>query len=173
MAWLTAAGTLVSAYSSYKAGQDQKDYYDKAGRASESDAAAQRRASERAAALLRERGGRAISREIREGRELTAAQRASYSKAGVKLIGTPTEVISQTVRDVNRTVRETAYDIEMDALTILESGTAEASRSLSLADMFEDRGTYAERAGYMGSFATLLTGYSRYKQQDREYRLEG
>ena len=173
MSWLTAAGTLVSAYASYKAGEDQKDYYDKAGRASESDAAAQRRASERAAELLRQRGARAIVQERKAGRKITASQRAQYSKAGVKLVGTPVEVISQTVRDVERTVRETAYDIEMDALTILEHGTAEASRALSLADQYRDRGKYAEQAGQIGAFATLLTGLSRYKQQDREYRLEG
>jgi hypothetical protein len=173
MSWLTAAGTLVSAYAAYKAGQDQEDYYDKAGEASEADADAQRQASLRAAEILRERGARQIVAERKAGRKITASARAAYSKAGVKLIGTPVEVISQTVRDVERVVKETAHDVEMDALTILEHGTAEASRSVSMADLFRDRGTYAERAGYVGALSTLLTGYSRYEQRDRQYRIEG
>jgi len=173
MSWLAAAGTLVSAYAAVEAGREQKRYYSRAADAAEDDAEAQRRAAVTAARILRERGARRIREEREAGREITAMQRAGYSKAGVKLVGTPVEVISQTVRDVERTVRETAADIEADALAILEHGTAEASRASSLADIYGDRGRYAERAGWLQAGATLLTGYSRYEQRDRQYRLEG
>jgi len=170
---LTIGGSLLGAWSSYQAGKAQQSYLEKSAKAAEADAAAQTKASETAAKLLRERGARLVRDEGIAGRRLISSQRAGYAKAGVRLVGTPAEVITQTIADVDRTVAETSRDIEADALAILELGTTEASRALSLASQYSDQAGYALAAGYAQSGATLLTGLSRWEMSQRDYRLEG
>lgn len=162
MAWFAAAGvaggTLLSAYGQYRAGQEKEKYYKKSADIAREDAATKIAATRMRADMLLERGAYAIRKEREEGRKLTATQRALYSKAGVKLVGTPTEVISQTVRNIEDVVAQTRFDVEADANLILLEGTSEANRLLAISSQLKDQAKWAEDAGYINATSTLLTG---------------
>ena len=72
--------------------------------------------SDTQAALVKRRATIEEARTRKTGKRLMGTQRAKFAKAGVRVAGTPTEVISQT-----------AADIELEALMIRSNAMQEAA----------------------------------------------
>jgi hypothetical protein len=166
-------GAGVTAYGIWQQGQSQSDYLSALEAQGEKDAAAAFRAAMTAAENLRIAGTRQIRKERAAGVTLVSKQKAGYSKAGVRLIGTPREVLQDTISSVNRVMKDTARDVEADAIAILQHGTAEASRSRSMAAGYGEQAAWAETASWVNMGASLMTSYANWQMQDRQYTFIG
>lgn len=85
------AGTALSAYSSIKAGQEQKKWYDYN------------------AGVARENAAFEADQLTRKGEALKGQQRVMYAKAGVTPEGTPTTVMADTSANLARDVAAIRY----------------------------------------------------------------
>lgn len=110
---------------------------------------------EQQAVAAEQRAGYAATLQEREGRRLTARQRALYAKGGVMV----DEGTSLTV------LTETARELEMERLMVLREGKVAAGQARSRAYGEQLRGKAAERRGkaaFRGSLlsagGTILTG---------------
>ena len=80
-------------------------------------------------------------------RRLQASQRASYAKSGVKMEGSPLEVLA-----------DTAAQADLDEMIIKHGGQAEASAYGAQAMLSRMKGRSASTAGYIKSGSSLLSG---------------
>ena len=98
------------------------------------------------------------ARAEREGKRLKARQRASYAKAGVKMEGSPLEVLADTQAEL---------DLQQ---MVIEHGGYVSERGYRRQAMWEKQaGRSAQTAGYIGAGSSLLAGsykaYSGYQQR--------
>jgi hypothetical protein len=130
-----ATGTAVSAYGSIQAGR-QAEETAKFNAALE----AQKARAEMESAAYEEKQSR------RERSRLLSRQAALYGKAGVKMEGSPLDVMA-----------ETAAEGELEALMIRKYGATKAQQAMSQAQIDRYMGRTARTTGYMRAGTTLLT----------------
>lgn len=135
-ATMAAAGTVASAWGSIQAGRIQEGTARMNARME-----AQRAVEARAQAALEE------YRHRKESRRLLSRQKSLFLKAGVRMEGTPLEVIG-----------ETAAEAELDALMIRKYGYVAAREAAQKRAIYRMGGRAARGAGYIRAGTTLLTG---------------
>ena len=93
-----------------------------------------------------------VARHREEVKKLKGRQRAAYAKAGVRMEGSPLEVLA-----------DTQAQADLDQL-IIEHGGFVSQRAQKRTAMWERQaGSAAQRAGYIGAGTSLLAGgYSAY-----------
>ncbi len=134
------AGTAVSAYGTYSAGQQKKSAYEYNAQVATADAAAVRAKAAREEEISRAR----VSR-------LKGTQRAMFAAAGVDPnSGTPLGVIVDTVREG-----------EKEAQYIRFGGETEATKKLNEARMNEMYGENAGKAGTANAMSQFATGLGK------------
>ena len=114
----------------------------------------QARVAEQNARIARERAEVEEVEKRRENVWILGAQRASFSKAGVRLEGTPLLV-----------QEETAAEGEFDALTVLFGGKLSESRELARAQAARFGGQASRTSSFFGAGKTLLTAASKIKPE--------
>lgn len=136
----TVAGTVISAGAASQAGKTEQAWQEYNAAISEQQATATKEAATHEEKAHRKAGERHLAR-----------MRALYGKAGLSITeGTPL-----------LTLKETAGEIEKDALMIRRGGTMGEQRLISQAGMERAKGKFARRAGRWRTGATLLSGGSR------------
>ena len=83
----------------------------------------------------------------RQGEKFKAEQRATVGAAGVRLEGSPLEVLA-----------ETASQIERDALMTRHIGKVQEQKYLMESKLLKTQAKYAKKAGRLGAATSLLTG---------------
>ncbi len=86
------------------------------------------------------------ARQIREyGRQLTGKQRTQFAKSGVRMSGTPLEVIADTIEK-----------IELDAISAKRQGAFEAGQHEASAKFTRGMAGATKTAGTISAFSTML-----------------
>ena len=129
-------GLLVSAGSMVYSAQERK-------KAAEYTAKLAEEAGEESTAMA----GIEAERHRDKIRRLQASQRASYAKSGVKLEGSPLEVLA-----------DTAAQADLDEMIIKHGGQAESSAYGAQAMLARMKGNSASTAGYLKAGSSLLAG---------------
>lgn len=98
------------------------------------------------------------ARAEREGKRLLARQRAMYAKSGVKMEGSPLEVLA-----------DTQAELDLDQMIIEHGGMSRASAYEREGMFLRQQGKSAQTAGYIGAGSSLLSGlsstFSSYKKR--------
>ena len=89
------------------------------------------------------------ARAEREGERLKARQRASYAKSGVKMEGSPLEVLANT-----------QAELDLDQMIIEHGGQSRASAYEREGMFLRRQGKSAQTAGYWKAGSSLLSGLS-------------
>ena len=133
------AGTAVSAFGTYQAGQAQKATAKYNAKLAENEA------------IAKEQAVRAeTDRMRREKAKMSSAQRAAFAKSGALTTeGTPL-----------LTMAEEAGLMELDILQMQRTGAMQAAASRSEATLSRYQGKQAATAGMIGAGSTLLSGAS-------------
>ena len=111
------------------------------------------RVSEMEAQALKVSGAREVEKLKREKRLTAAQQRAGYAKAGVRLGGSPFEVLSDTASQFRMDIEAQKYNTRVGI-----------SRSISEATQYRQQARAYGTAGGIGAATTLLTGIGRMYQ---------
>ena len=86
------------------------------------------------------------ARQIREyGRQLKGKQRTQYAKSGVRMSGTPLEVLADTMEK-----------IELDAISVKRQGEFQAGQSEASAKFTKGMAGATKKAGTISAFSTML-----------------
>ena len=146
--YLQLGASAFKSYGEYQAGQDAKEVAERNARAVLSQA-------ESEATATREEG-REQSKFLREKiRRMGKTQKTSYAKSGVKLQGTPTDVMESTFEEG-----------EADALALLSKYYTSAESTLSAgrqkSAIYKKKGKSAAKAGYISGLATNIEGLASY-----------
>jgi len=136
---LTATGGLFSAFGQYQQGQFQGDLGDFNARQSRIDAQISIMNADEQAKYIR-----------RQGRALIGTQRTRYAKAGVRMSGTPLEVMADTIE---------AY--ELDAINVRLRGRFQAAQSRIQGKFQKQQAGRSRIAGGIGAFGSLLNSGTR------------
>ena len=96
--------------------------------------------------LIRKRTALDVERQRRRARSFRKKQEALFAKAGVRLTGSPLEVIA-----------ESAAELEFDALLTQFEGDIEALNASTSAAIALTRAQQIEQAGFVSAGTTLLT----------------
>lgn len=83
----------------------------------------------------------------RQGEKFKAEQRATVGASGVRLEGSPLEVLA-----------ETASEIERDALMTRYAGKVEEKKYMAQSALLKTQGKYAKKAGNLSALTTLISG---------------
>ena len=135
-AGLNLAGGLISGLGAYQQGQHREAMYDFNARQNFMDAKiATQNADARARALRK------------HGHKLTGAQKTRYSKAGVRLEGTPLEVMAKTIENV-----------ELDAIATRQQGRFEAAQHRAQGKFNKEMADASAKAGTIGAIGGILGG---------------
>jgi len=102
--------------------------------------------SEERAKLARQAGEVRVERLRRERRRFTARQTASFAKAGVRLTGSPLQVIA-----------DTAAELELDILLENFNTNIQIQSARTDADLDRIRARQARTAGFINAGTTLLS----------------
>ena len=108
------------------------------------------RVAEMEASAVKISGAREVEKLEREKRLTAAQQRAGYAKAGVRLEGSPFEVLSETA---------TQYQLDIEAQKY--TTRVGISRAQSEAQIARQRAGAYRTAGMIGFGQTLLTGIGK------------
>ena len=134
-ALMMLGGGIASGIGNYQSMSQQEDLLDFNSRQGMIDAQIARQNSEAKAKALR-----------RSGRQLTGQQRTRYAKSGLRLEGTPLEVMAESLEN-----------IELDAISTRQAGDFQARQ-------METKATYEkEQADYIGKtklFSSIMGGIS-------------
>jgi hypothetical protein len=131
------AGTALSAYGTYQAGQAQKAMANYNARLANNEAIAREQATKAETERMRD-----------ENRRIRASQEAGYSASGAMASsGTPLLVMA-----------EEAGKMEMDVMNMQRTGAMQAQASRAQAKLDKYSGKMAARSANIGAGATLLTG---------------
>lgn len=145
-ALLMGAGVGLSAFGMYANAQAQKAQMEFNARQRMVDAEIALRTADENARLLR-----------KHGRALTGKQRTQYAISGVRMEGTPLEVMASTIEN-----------IEIDAINQRAAGRFGASQTELQAGFEKSMGSSAGMAGTIGAAGSLLSGgaqtYSMWKK---------
>ena len=135
---LALGGGLMKGFGAYQQGQFQGELGDFNARQSFIDAEiAQRNADAKAKAIRQ------------HGRKLTGAQRTKYAKAGVRLEGTPLEVMAKSIEN-----------IELDAIATRQQGRFEAKQHRARGEFAEEMADRERSAGKLGLITGVLGGFT-------------
>jgi hypothetical protein len=136
---LSIIGTIASAWGAIQSGRQQE-----AAAKFASEMELGRAVQERAAAAIEER------RHRKRSAKLLSTQKSLFLKAGVRMEGTPLEVIT-----------ETATEAEFDAMLIRGGGYARSAEAMFRRGIYRMQGKGAREAGYLRAGTTLLTGFGK------------
>ncbi len=133
---LFSAGVGMSAAGQHQAGEAQAAWlkYDSA-------------LAKREAEITEKKTSYEVASFRRQGEKFKAEQRATVGASGVRLEGSPLEVLA-----------ETASEIERDALMTRYAGKVEEKRYMAQSALLKTQGKYAKKAANLGALTTLLTG---------------
>ncbi len=134
-ALLAIGGTGLQAYGKYKASQDQAD-------AEEYNAAVARQEAE----LTRQKGILDVDRQRKQSKRFLSQQETLIAKSGIAFSGSAFEVY-----------KDSAEELELDALLIDYNSKIEQQRSLSEADQRMTQAKNIRRAGVVDAVSTVLT----------------
>ena len=144
-----AAGTAVTAYGQYQAGQAQE-------RALNYQAAIQ----ERNAQIAKQNADYDAQRQESRLRRAIGSQRAAVLASGIQMEGTPLELQQDTVQQA-----------EMDRLAILYGGEINYQNARSEAELSRMQGKAAGQAGTTAAFGTLLGGSAQFAKTGKELKV--
>lgn len=176
--------TLTKAYSTYQSGRDMKAAGEYNATVAENQAQWAEYNAQRQAEIARNQAAyaeynaalaktEAEANAAKEGKRLTAAQRARYGKAGVLLQGTPLEVLADTMVMVDNDRlgilkkgeieaygwRTKAWKYRTDAGTAMTAGASKARTNRITASLNRMKGAQAGRGGMLKAGKTVLTGF--------------
>lgn len=137
---LTTAGMGLQAYGQYKASQDQA-------KAEEYNAAVARQE----AAIIREKGKLEADRQRKQAKRFSSTQEALIAKAGIAFTGSAFEVY-----------KDSAEEMELDALLIEYNSSVEESRALREAEERDKMAKRIRRSGVIDAATTVLTQSAGY-----------
>jgi len=135
-ALLALGGGIMSGVGSYMQGQQQEAQLDFNARQSEIDGMIAMRNADAQATALR-----------KYGRKLVGTQRTRYSKSGLRMEGTPLEVIAETMENV-----------ELDAIAKRQAGRFAQSQANVQAEYQSEMADRASTAGTLGLVSGILGG---------------
>ena len=135
-AGLGLGGGILSGIGAKQQGDFQSDLSTFNSRQSTIDAQISRQNSEARAKAIR-----------RSGRQLTGAQRVSFAKSGIRLEGTPLEVMAQSMEN-----------IELDAIATKQQGEFQAKQLETQAKFQKEQADAQSRAGTLGLIGGVLGG---------------
>lgn len=99
-------------------------------------------------AQIARQNSEAQARALRKsGRQLTGKQRVGYAKSGLRLEGTPLEVMAESIEN-----------IELDAISTKQQGEFEARQHEVQAEMSSEQAGAQRRAGTLGMISGVLGG---------------
>jgi len=133
-------GTAVQVFGQIQAGRTESSIYNY-----------NAQVSQERARLALERGKVETEAQRRRARRFTAQQEASYAAAGVRLVGSPLEVITAD-----------AAEMEMDALISDYNARIDAWSASQDAAMSLVKSQVARNAGFIKAGTTLLTSIPRF-----------
>ena len=143
----SVAGSVISSYQQYRAGQIEKKVSDQQAGILEGDASRAIESGQEDARIFRMRG-----------RMAGGSQAQGFAASGVKLSGSPLLVLEETKRES-----------ELDAMKAEYGGQLQAKRLRDEARFRRYAGKQAEIGGMMGAGTTLLTGglggFGQYQRQ--------
>lgn len=175
-AWLAPAlmlgGAGLSAFGSYRQAQTQGDIMDFNARQTAIDAQIARQNARAQAQFIRTQGasqaaqGREEAKMIRkQGRALEGRQRTRYAKAGLRLEGTPLEVMAQTIEDVEldainrRQGALYAKDVaDWQAGLVERAGAFQAGQLMTQSKFLGDQAGATRKAGTISAISGLISG---------------
>ena len=137
---LMVLGTLTQASSQVQAGKTQAALFEY-----------NAQVAEQQASLARKRGEIEADQQRRKAKRLSAQQRALYGASGVKLTGSPAQVLI-----------DTAMEQEFDARMIEYNASIESMNAMSDASISLMKAQQARSSSYMNAGSTLLTGVGTY-----------
>lgn len=82
-----------------------------------------------------------------QGRMLTGQQRTKYAISGVRMSGTPLEVMAKSIENV-----------ELDAINIKQQGIFAQQQAKIQSEFMKDQASQARTAGTIGAIGSLLGG---------------
>lgn len=130
-----ATGTILSAYSSYQQGENQKDWADYQAKQAEADANADKSAAEVHAEMIRKMA------------------RRQAGEATASLAGSGVDVGEGTALNINKEIYGNA---EEDAMLTIFGGSDRAARGNAEAAGYRLKGSQAQQAGYLNATSTIL-----------------
>lgn len=133
---LYSAGIGMQAGGAYQAGEAQAAWlnYDAA-------------LAAREAGITKKKTSYEVAQFRRQGEKFKAEQRATVGASGVRLEGSPLEVLA-----------ETASEIERDALMMRYAGRVQEQKYQMESKQFKTQAKYARKAGTLKAVSTLLSG---------------
>jgi len=135
-ALLGLAGGIMSGIGAYKQGQSQGAQLDFNTRQTQIDGMIAQQNAEQQAKVLR-----------KQGRMLTGQQRTRYAISGVRMEGTPLEVMAKSIENV-----------ELDAINIRQEGIWRQKQSRIQAGFMSEQADQARTAGTIGMISGFLGG---------------
>lgn len=149
----SVAGSAISAYQQYRAGDIEKKVSDQGAGLLEADASRAIESGNEDARMIR-----------RNGFRLMSSQQAGFAASGVRLEGSPLAVM-----------QETRNESELDALKAEYGGQLQAGRLRQEAAQRRFAGKQAYQGGLFGAGSTLLTGglgaFGQYKRMGQQQEL--
>lgn len=139
LAILAAAGGVLGAYGSLQEGQ-----------AAETAGKYNAKVARRNAYLVRQQAEAEAKQVIFTGRKVSGEMRAQYGASGVKMEGSPMDVLEESARLA-----------EQDALNVRYQGELQAKAYEDEANMELYKGSIAKKASYLNAASSLLTGGSQ------------
>jgi hypothetical protein len=132
---LSAIGTGLSIYGQLQQGRQQQQFHNY-------NAAVNRQKAE----LTKQAGELSVARLRREKRRFGAKQQAAFAKAGVRLTGSPLQVLADSAAELELDIMIEDYNTRIAILSAQSS-----------ADLDVIRGQQARTASFIGAGSTLLT----------------
>jgi hypothetical protein len=144
---MSLVGSAISAYGSYKEGQDAKE-------ASNYNAAISRQNSEREAQMVEQQGTFDVAQKTKEARRFSGTQKASYGASGVELSGSVLDTMISTANEFELDKNILEYNSKVKAQSLRYGGSSQANYDQKLGDMYAT-------SGLLKSGSTLLTAGSK------------
>ena len=132
-----ATGTVLSAYSAYQQGENQKDWADYQAKQAEADAKAEKSAAEVQAEKIRK------------------MSRIQAGEATASIAGSGVDVGEGTALNINKDIYANA---EEDAVMTVFGGSDRAARGNAEAAGYRLKGEQAQTAGYLNAASSVLAG---------------
>ena len=137
-ALLALGGGIMQGFGAMQEGKFQNALADFNARQSFIDARIARENADAEAKAMRQQGAR-----------LTATQTTRYSKAGLRLEGTPLEVMAKSIENV-----------ELDAIKRRQAGEFEAQQHVAKGRFEKEMGKRHSKAGTLGMISGVMGGFS-------------
>jgi hypothetical protein len=167
-ALLTTAviGAGISAYGSYREGQDAKE-------ASLYNANVARTNAEMNATMIEQSGALDASRQRKSISRLIGTQKAGFAGAGVELTGSPLDVMINTAAEGELDAQIIEHNTKASALSARYGGASQAAYDEKMAGIYERSGNFRAGSTLLKAGAEIGSGYLSSKKTSTKTSTDG